>query len=162
MTPFLLSVLPSTRLTLCLFNVIVFRAVSTFKNTVFFCFSFSPLLHLFRHLPLFRPNSSPFLLPPPLHEKITHKHPQRYKDRIRAELNKHLRTEFEKRTSNELNQAVPPTETLNSEPAKEKAGLARQGSLAERQPPASLVQKRTQLTNHNTDVPMMEDDVSLT
>lgn len=59
-------------------------------------------------------------------------------------MNKHLRAEFDKRTSAELNQAVPPTEKLNVEAAKEKAGLARQGSLAERQPPASLVQKRQQ------------------
>ena len=68
-----------------------------------------------------------------------------YKDRIRAELNRHLKVEFDKRTSNELTQAVPPTETLNSDPAKERAGLARQGSLAERQPPAALVQKRQQI-----------------
>ena len=89
---------------------------------------------------------------------------KRYKESIRAELNRHLRSEFEKRTSAELTQAVPPTETLNSEAAKEKAGLARQGSLAERQPPASLVLKRQQMqyqaqtSEVNSDVPMVEDD----
>ena len=88
-----------------------------------------------------------------------------YKDRIRAELDRQLRAEFDKRTSAELNQAVPPTETLNVEAAKDKAGLARQGSLAERQPPASLVQKRQLLMNNETnqgssDIPMMEDEVS--
>jgi hypothetical protein len=90
---------------------------------------------------------------------------QRYKDRIRAELNKHLRAEFDKRTSAELTKAVPPTETLNSEAAKEKAGLARQGSLAERQPPASLITKRTQFNtsiDHDSDIPVHDfhpDDV---
>lgn len=58
---------------------------------------------------------------------------------------------------------MPPTETLNVDAAKERAGLARQGSLAERQPPASLVQKRQHLVHnqHNSDVPMVEDEVSL-
>ena len=74
------------------------------------------------------------------------------------------RAEFDKRTSAELNQAVPPTETLNVEAAKEKAGLARQGSLAERQPPASLVQKRQLMidatSQESSDIPMMEDEVS--
>ena len=89
---------------------------------------------------------------------------KRYKESIRAELNRHLRAEFDKRTSAELTQAVPPTETLNSEAAKEKAGLARQGSLAERQPPASLVLKRQQMqyqaqtSEVNSDVPVVEDD----
>ena len=86
---------------------------------------------------------------------------QRYKDQIRAELNKHLRAEFDKRITTELTQAIPPTETLNVEAAKEKAGLARQGSLAERQPPASLVQKRQQLIGQgapvNSDMP--EDEI---
>ena len=87
---------------------------------------------------------------------------QNYKDRIRAELDRQLRAEFDKRTSAELNQAVPPTETLNVEAAKEKAGLARQGSLAERQPPASLVQKRQLMidASQGSDIPMMEDEVS--
>ena len=82
-----------------------------------------------------------------------------YKDRIRAELNRHLKVEFDKRTSNELTQAVPPTETLNSDPAKERAGLARQGSLAERQPPAALVQKRQQMNNDfptANDIPVVQ------
>ena len=83
-----------------------------------------------------------------------------YKDRIRAELNRHLKVEFDKRTSNELTQAVPPTETLNSDPAKERAGLARQGSLAERQPPAALVQKRQQINNDGfstaNDIPVVQ------
>ena len=59
-----------------------------------------------------------------------------------------------------MTQAIPPTETLNVEAAKEKAGLARQGSLAERQPPASLVQKRQQLIGQapvNSDMP--EDEI---
>ena len=88
---------------------------------------------------------------------------QTYKDRIRAELDKQLKVEFEKRTSAELNQAVPPTETLNVEAAKEKAGLARQGSLVDRQPPSSLVQKRQLMNdqaNYGSNIPMMEDDVS--
>ena len=71
-----------------------------------------------------------------------------------------MRVEFDKRTSAELNQAIPPTETLNVEAAKEKAGLARQGSLVDRQPPSSLVQKRQILANNGSDIPMMEDDVS--
>ena len=73
-----------------------------------------------------------------------------------------MRVEFDKRTSAELNQAIPPTETLNVEAAKEKAGLARQGSLVDRQPPSSLVQKRQLMidANNGSDIPMMEDDVS--
>ena len=73
-----------------------------------------------------------------------------------------MRVEFDKRTSAELNQAIPPTETLNVEAAKEKAGLARQGSLVDRQPPSSLVQKRQLMSdaNNGSDIPMMEDDVS--
>ena len=104
---------------------------------------------------------SHFCLPPFYPSPHTIK---RYKESIRAELNRHLRAEFDKRTSAELTQAVPPTETLNSEAAKEKAGLARQGSLAERQPPASLVLKRQQMqyqaqtSEVNSDVPVVEDD----
>ena len=82
-----------------------------------------------------------------------------YKDRIRAELDRQLRAKFDERTSNELTQAVPPTETLNSDPAKERAGLARQGSLAERQPPAALVQKRQQMNNEfptENDIPVVQ------
>ena len=75
-------------------------------------------------------------------------------------MNRHLKVEFDKRTSNELTQAVPPTETLNSDPAKERAGLARQGSLAERQPPAALVQKRQQINNDGfstaNDIPVVQ------
>ena len=58
-----------------------------------------------------------------------------------------------------MTQAIPPTETLNVEAAKEKAGLARQGSLAERQPPASLVQKRQQLTHQAVNSDMPEDEI---
>ena len=58
-----------------------------------------------------------------------------------------------------MTQAIPPTETLNVEAAKEKAGLARQGSLAERQPPASLVQKRQQLTFQAVNSDMPEDEI---
>ena len=75
-------------------------------------------------------------------------------------MNRHLKVEFDKRTSNELTQAVPPTETLNSDPAKERAGLARQGSLAERQPPAALIQKRQQINNDGfstaNDIPVVQ------
>lgn len=46
------------------------------------------------------------------------------------------------RASLELNEAVPPTETLNVEAQKARAELARQGSLADRNPPASLTQVR--------------------
>ena len=69
-----------------------------------------------------------------------------YKERIRKELNKTLKAKFEERTSAEFNEAVPQTETLNVEVQKEKAELARQGSLAERQPPAGLLQLRQKLS----------------
>jgi hypothetical protein len=42
-----------------------------------------------------------------------------------------------------LNEAVPPTETLNVEAQKARAELARQGSLADRNPPAALAQVRS-------------------
>ena len=68
-----------------------------------------------------------------------------YKERIRRELNRTLKAEFDRRTCAELSEAVPATETLNVDPQKERAELARQGSLADRQPPASLVQLRQRL-----------------
>ncbi len=75
-------------------------------------------------------------------------HPhQSYKERVRQELQRNLQAELDKRTSQlddsqvseELNRAVPPTETLNSEAAKAKAELARQGSLRERSAPAAAL-----------------------
>ncbi len=45
---------------------------------------------------------------------------------------------------------MPPTETLNSEAAKAKAELARQGSLKERSAPASLVQARAAAANNGS------------
>ena len=68
-----------------------------------------------------------------------------YKERIRRELNRTLKAEFDRRTCAELSEAVPATETLNVDPQKERAELARQGSLADRQPPASLLQLRQRL-----------------
>ena len=46
------------------------------------------------------------------------------------------------RVSLELTEAVPPTETLNVEAQRARAELARQGSLADRNPPAVLAQVR--------------------
>ena len=46
------------------------------------------------------------------------------------------------RVSIELTEAVPPTETLNVEAQRSRAELGRQGSLADRNPPASLAQVR--------------------
>ena len=71
-----------------------------------------------------------------------------YKERIRKELNKTLKAKFEERSCTELNEAVPKTETLNVEAQKERAELARQGSLAERQPPAGLLQLREKLATN--------------
>ena len=48
----------------------------------------------------------------------------------------------ENRVSIELTEAVPPTETLNVEAQRARADLARQGSLADRNPPAGLAQVR--------------------
>ena len=72
-------------------------------------------------------------------------HQRAYKERIRRELNRTLKAEFDRRTCQELSEAVPATETLNVDAQKERAELARQGSLADRQPPASLVQLRQRL-----------------
>ena len=73
-----------------------------------------------------------------------------YKERIRKELNKTLKAKFEERSCTELNEAIPKTETLNVEAQKERAELARQGSLAERQPPAGLLQLREKLATNPT------------
>ena len=81
---------------------------------------------------------------------------QSYKSRLRHELQQQQQQQLQQQNrprssesgaSLELNQAVPPTETLNSEAQKSRAELARQGSLAERNPPASLegVVKRQRL-----------------
>ena len=78
---------------------------------------------------------------------------QSYKERVRQELQRNLQAELEKRTSQqhtpesspsaqvslELTKAVPPTETLNSDAAKSRAELARQGSLRERSAPAAAL-----------------------
>ena len=61
---------------------------------------------------------------------------------MRLELNKNLKLEFDRRTSNELTEAIPPTEILNVEPQRSRAELARQGSLAERNLPAGIQAKR--------------------
>ena len=60
-------------------------------------------------------------------------------------MNKTLKAKFEERSCSELNEAIPKTEILNVEVQKEKAELARQGSLAERQPPAGLIELRQKL-----------------
>ena len=57
-----------------------------------------------------------------------------------------MKAKFEERTCAELNEAIPQTETLNVEAQRDRAELARQGSLAERQPPAGLVELRQKLT----------------
>ena len=46
-----------------------------------------------------------------------------------------------------MNEAVPPTETLNVEAQKARAELARQGSLADRNPPAGLALIRAKQPN---------------
>ena len=68
-----------------------------------------------------------------------------YKERIRQELNKTLKAKFEERSCSEFNEAIPKTDILNIEAQKERAELARQGSLAERQPPAGLLELRQKL-----------------
>ena len=93
----------------------------------------------------------PLSVPHPSRAQPQHKTPcnvdrqRAYKERIRRELNRTLKAEFDRRTCAELSEAVPATETLNVDPQKERAELARQGSLADRQPPASLVQLRQRL-----------------
>ena len=56
-----------------------------------------------------------------------------------------MKAKFEERSSAELNEAIPKTDILNIEAQKERAELARQGSLAERQPPAGLLELRQKL-----------------
>ena len=56
-----------------------------------------------------------------------------------------MKAKFEERSCTELNEAIPKTEILNIEAQKERAELARQGSLAERQPPAGLIELRQKL-----------------
>ena len=56
-----------------------------------------------------------------------------------------MKAKFEERTCVELNEAIPKTDILNIEAQKERAELARQGSLAERQPPAGLLELRQKL-----------------
>lgn len=57
---------------------------------------------------------------------------------------------MDSRSSLEFNQAIPPTEILNSEAQKGKAGLARQGSLAERQLPSTVALAKRQSQSLNT------------
>ena len=56
-----------------------------------------------------------------------------------------MKAKFEERSSAELNEAIPKTDILNVDAQKERAELARQGSLAERQPPAGLLDLRQKL-----------------
>ena len=110
---------------------------------------FSVILFLYLYfLPFFAclPCLSHTLRAHPQHKTTRNLDRQRaYKERIRRELNRTLKAEFDRRTCAELSDAVPATETLNVDPQKERAELARQGSLADRQPPASLVQLRQRL-----------------
>ena len=48
----------------------------------------------------------------------------------------------DRNSSADLNHAVPQTGILDVTAARDKAELARQGSLADRQPPASLAARR--------------------
>ena len=111
---------------------------TSWRSIVFFWSFFSHskfwfLLHLSPHLSLCVPSN------------WNNEHQRAYKERIRRELNRTLKAEFDRRTCQELSEAVPATETLNVDAQKERAELARQGSLADRQPPASLVQLRQRL-----------------
>ena len=107
---------------------------------------FSVILFLDLYFLLFSLLASPCLSHTPQHKTPCNVDRQRaYKERIRRELNRTLKAEFDRRTCAELSEAVPATETLNVDPQKERAELARQGSLADRQPPASLVQLRQRL-----------------
>merc|ERR1719319_1485000 len=71
-----------------------------------------------------------------------------YKERLRNAMNKRPVSvsggpEFEiRRTSMELTQAVPQTDILDVKVQRGRAELARQGSLADRHPPASLAARR--------------------
>ena len=62
------------------------------------------------------------------------------------------------RASLELNEAVPPTETLNVEAQKARAELARQGSLADRNPPAGLALIRAKQPNISFEADVTYDD----
>jgi len=69
-----------------------------------------------------------------------------YKERLRNAMNKRPVSggqEYEvRRTSMELTQAVPQTDILDVTAQRGRAELARQGSLADRHPPASLAARR--------------------
>eukprot|EP00092_Neocalanus_flemingeri_P002644 GFUD01002832.1.p1 GENE.GFUD01002832.1~~GFUD01002832.1.p1 ORF type:complete len:1969 (+),score=355.00 GFUD01002832.1:159-6065(+) len=67
---------------------------------------------------------------------------QTYKERLRNELNRGLTQDFERRTSMELTQAVPQTDILDVTAGRHRAELGRQGSLADRQLPASLARRQ--------------------
>jgi len=58
----------------------------------------------------------------------------------------------------ELTEAVPPTETLNVEAQRSRAELARQGSLADRNPPAGLIQVRTKQNPTSNEPDVTYDD----
>ena len=64
------------------------------------------------------------------------------RDKILAEKTVEQQIVEQNRVSLELTEAVPPTETLNVEAQRARAELARQGSLADRNPPAVLAQVR--------------------
>merc|ERR1719220_1334531 len=71
---------------------------------------------------------------------------KRTKERLRNAMNKRpvsVGQEYEvRRTSMELTQAVPQTDILDVTAQRGRAELARQGSLADRHPPASLAARR--------------------
>jgi len=67
---------------------------------------------------------------------------QTYKERLRNELNRGLTQDFERRTSMELTQAVPQTDILDVTAGRHRAELGRQGSLADRQLPASVARRQ--------------------
>ncbi len=70
---------------------------------------------------------------------------QWYKARLRRELHRNL----DQRATLELSRAVPPTDTLNTEAQKQRAELARQGSLAERSLPNSLAARKAKRAYNN-------------
>ena len=69
---------------------------------------------------------NPFLLNPSCAKADVFTSSQSYKERLRQELSRKFEFDAQQKTaaSQELTQAVPPTETLNSEPQKSRAELA--------------------------------------
>lgn len=87
----------------------------------------------------------------------------------KSQFARELQAEFERRrlsehfteqnkVSIELTEAVPPTETLNVEAQRSRAELARQGSLADRNPPAGLAQVRTKQQQPSAEPDVTFDD----